>query len=407
MKYKYINRRNFFIISNIFICIIIILSLVFAIILNRIYTFQSIAVLGKITDAYNEVPQKLIDNIMKQPINQADYNKGKTLLTESGYGQSGVYLIHDKISIFTIIFLILFMGFSASLLIFIIYKNKADKRYESDIINWIRNSKEQPFDTPDHYELTATIRKQNKITERNQHLLEAEKEKIKNFMEDVTHQLKTPLALIRIYCEKTLSTLPDSADRMQSCLKQIDKLSSLIGNLLSIGMFDCNKIHMKFESIRVGDFSELILNDISPLAEKKNINFDVQMDSFEIWFIDNFWMKEAVENILKNGIEHSPENSIIEIEFKQEEHDCFIRISDSGGGFKEDRTAEIFDRFTSSSRRQDGSHGMGLSIAKHVALCHFGKIHAFNNTSGGATFEIMFPKIDSLSLYENNPAMSL
>ena len=400
---KYMSGKKVIGIFLLFAAGILISAGIFSCIVRLLYIRQTITTLGVISTEVGEINQAVLDSILSKSSEQAKYKKGLFLLSECGYRQSGALIIGDhlitaSVVFFGCIFFLLFL-----LLLFLARCHRYNTRYLRTVSEWIGDDgKSAPPVNEETRELVEAIKTRNRHMLRSEQVLASEKEKIIHFMENVSHQLKTPISLIRLYCEKTMYSVPDSKEKMQGSLKQIDKMTLLIKSLLNIGMFDCGKIKMNYEEIRIDDFCEMISDDISAMTNAKNIRLKISDSSGGNWYFDCFWMKEAVENIIKNGIEHSLCNTAISLSFKQEIHDCFILISDSGGGIDENSIESIFDRFNTGSRQKDGSNGLGLSIAKQVVQCHLGNIRVFNNSCGGATFEIAFPMLKGSAPYEEH-----
>jgi len=376
---------------------------IFTCIARLLYIRQTITALGAISAEGGEINQTVLDSILSKSAKQTNYEKGLFLLSECGYRQSGALIIGDHLTTANVVFFGCILLLLFFLLLFLVRCRRNNIRYLRTVSEWISDcGKPVPPANEETSELIEAIESKNRLAFRSEQVLASEKEKIIHFMENVSHQLKTPISLIRLYCEKTMYSVPDSKDKMQGGLKQIDKMTLLIKSLLNIGMFDCGKIKMNYEEIRIDDFCEMISDDIAALIDAKGIRLIINDSSCGSWYFDCFWMKEAVENIIKNGIEHSACNTAIILSFRREMHDCFILISDNGGGIEENSIESIFDRFSSSSRQKDGSNGLGLSIAKQVVQCHLGNIRAFNNSCGGAAFEIVFPMLKGSAPYEEH-----
>ena len=219
-----------------------------------------------------------------------------------------------------------------------------------------------------------------------------------HYMEDVSHQLKTPLSVMRMICEKIEMRYSKFSVEMGKCLGQIDYMTDTIRDLINLGKFDCKKFQMKFEEISAEILVETVVNDIEILAEPKNIEISVQGKLKIKWLCDPFWMQEVLKNILKNCIEHSP-NGKIEIFYGIEKNLNKIIIRDNGQGFMFGRENKIFERYFLGDRTKEGSSGLGLSIAQQVIKQHFGTITASNRECGGAEFLILFPQIDATTIY--------
>ncbi|MDO4556934.1 MAG: HAMP domain-containing sensor histidine kinase, partial [Lachnospiraceae bacterium] len=145
-------------------------------------------------------------------------------------------------------------------------------------------------------------------------------------------------------------------------------------------------------------FIETIINDLDILAQKSGTELIIKEQKALTWFCDPFWMKEVIENILKNCIEHCP-NGKVELKYTEENGMNHIVIVDNGTGFSDGRETRVFERYSFSDRTKEGSSGLGLSIAQQAMKLHFGTITASNMPDQGTCFRISFPQLDSKNIY--------
>lgn len=194
--------------------------------------------------------------------------------------------------------------------------------------------------------------------------------KIKRFSNDVSHELKTPLTVIRGEIELGLRkerTVEEYKEILNITLNETRSLQSLVDNLLFLSHSDDKEIKSRLELV---DLDEIVTDVISLnklLIEEKNI-------TFEFIHLDNVvckghpvLLKILIGNIIQNAIKYSYKNSKIDIYLD----DNVLKIKDYGTGIKEDDLKNIFDRFyrVNMSRGRDG-YGLGLSIAKNIAQVH-------------------------------------
>lgn len=171
---------------------------------------------------------------------------------------------------------------------------------------------------------------------------------------------------------------------------QIDKMSLLIHNLLQTGRLESGKVLMNHEEVYLEEFKEIILYDLEEIALEKKIEIEFAGDFSQTWYFDLNWMKEAVENIIKNGLEHGKAGSVLKIHFTKEVSDYCIRISNTGSNISKEKLESLFERFVTSNESKESS-GLGLSIAKLIVQSHFGTIRVKNYKKDGTLFEIAFP----------------
>lgn len=207
-------------------------------------------------------------------------------------------------------------------------------------------------------------------------LLEKKSNEAAGFIANVSHQLKTPLAGIRLYCEM---------DRAPHCEKQlalIEHMERHIKSLLTLEKFRANAYTLSFSQ---NDLSDIIGNAWEKLRPAYE-NIRLRVSGNEALRCDGYWLGEAFLNILKNACEALDGAGEIGVSIFREQSSVFVEIEDAGGGIKESELENIFTRFTrlhQSDRpdRSDGT-GLGLAITKMITEKHHGTVLACNTPSG-------------------------
>ncbi|MBE6715570.1 MAG: HAMP domain-containing histidine kinase [Ruminococcaceae bacterium] len=225
-------------------------------------------------------------------------------------------------------------------------------------------------------------------------ILKKEKTFLADSIADISHQIRTPLTSINL----TLSLLSESEitdDRRELLLMELTSLigrtENLVTTLLKISKIDAGSI--RFLSQRI-DIDELIRKAAEPLMismDIKNITLHKKCENLTLQG-DMLWLTEAVSNILKNSVEHTPENGHVEILAADNPLYTEIMITDSGCGFSEDDLPHIFERFYKGKNTTKESFGIGLNLAKTIIQNQNGIIKAENVPEGGARFTIRIYK---------------
>lgn len=235
--------------------------------------------------------------------------------------------------------------------------------------------------------LTIRMREQNA-------LLKQEKLKLANALADISHQLKTPLTsmnlIISILSERDLSRR-EQINYLRDMTELLSRTQWLIDVLLKISQLDAGVITMERKR---ADCAELIARAIKPLeiaAELKLVEIKTTVAAGAAFYGDIKWCAEALENILKNCIEHAPENSAVRISAAENPIYTEIVVSDSGSGISSEDLPNIFDRFYRSKINSAG-YGIGLALAKQIIISNGGVIRAENSDKGGAVFRIIINK---------------
>lgn len=221
-----------------------------------------------------------------------------------------------------------------------------------------------------------------------------EKQFLKNTISDISHQLKTPLAALNIYNgliqgeAAELSSIQELAGLSE---QEFDRMETLVQNLLKITKLNAGSIQLEKKAENVGD----LLRDVElhfayrARQEQKAI---VLSGSDEITlFCDRDWLMEALNNIVKNALDHTKAGDTIEIAWKQFASVVQIAIKDNGCGIHPEDLPHIFKRFYRSRFSQDAQGiGLGLPLAKEIVEAHNGSIEVDSELGKGTVFTINF-----------------
>ena len=215
-----------------------------------------------------------------------------------------------------------------------------------------------------------------------------EGKKNSEFLSDISHQLKTPLAGLRLYCEmEAVSGLGSHAEKE---LALIEKMESLIQNVLRLEKIRSETYEMHFADCDLSHIGRSIRSELLPLFPKKQII--VQGNAFHR--ADENWLREAIGNLMKNACEHTAPDGTVRLLLESGDRSVSITVEDDGGGVPPEELPKLFDRFHRSANAAPNSAGIGLAIAKAVIDKHHGTISARNGAKG-LTVEICLPVIDA------------
>lgn len=217
---------------------------------------------------------------------------------------------------------------------------------------------------------------------------------IKTYLEDISHQLKTPLTVINISLDNLIDN-PNMDEKnrnefISKISKEVTNINNLIQNLLKLSKFDVNVINFVNKSVSIKEFINKIVDKISLIADLKNINIKVNiLNDFNL-NIDLNWQIEALSNIVKNAIEHSNENDIVYINCN--DNKIYSKIEIINNGIINDKDLnKIFDRFYTNKKCYCESVGIGLSLAKNIIEKNNGKIDVYSK-DGKTIFTIKYYK---------------
>lgn len=222
-----------------------------------------------------------------------------------------------------------------------------------------------------------------------------EKLKIQSLVSDLSHQVKSPIANIRMYNDIMLDR-PMTHKQQQDFIKtiggQIDKLEFLMHSMIKMSRLETGILQVKPKTAFIYDTIALALSDVAPKAERKNIHISISCDPKNKVLHDEKWTEEALFNILDNAVKYTQENGTITIAVDRWEFYTKIDIADNGKGISESNCAAIFKRFYREEdvQEQEGV-GIGLYLAREIIAMQQGYIKVESKLGKGSVFSVFIP----------------
>lgn len=345
------------------------------------------------------IEQVLISSLKTNSI--AEVNKGKKILAQYGYSERFLYSSYNKhkgfnIVTISILFMItlLFFCFGGFLLGLNHIKHKridniAEYLYAINEGNYRINlcKKEDEFSSlEDELYKTVVLLRENREKERK------EKEKLTNYLADISHQMKTPLTSMLLMIE-LLEGSPingDDALYIERISAQIYRLNHLVSSLLILSKLDAGTLTLEYKWVNV---YELVCAAVEPLIlmiEKKEQQLSIEENSEVVFMGDFYWSNEAILNVVKNCVEHTPCGERISIVYERNPICTQIIIEDNGEGFHKKDIPHLFTRFYKGENSAKDSVGIGLALAQSIIKKQNGEIRAENKKIRGARFTIKF-----------------
>lgn len=350
---------------------------------------------------YSNITEEEIINI----VNQKEHGNYLEIFKKYGikeedsvlYKMEENYQVHLYLSLsFTIFLTLVFLIF------FFVYFYKKERTIR-EITNYMKeiNQRNYTLGICDNGEgelsiLRNEVYKTTLMLREESENLKSEKIALKDSISDISHQLKTPLTSILIM----LDNIPDNPkmeeetknDFIKNVQHQVENIHFLIVSLLKISRLDADVVEFKKENIFVEKLIHNTIENVYVLKESKHVNIKVTGDA-KIAFIGDFhWELEALTNILKNAIEHSPKNGIVKVSAEENPMYTKIRIEDEGIGMSQKDLQNIFKRFYKGEESSSDSIGIGLSLAKKIIEKDNGLIKVDSKKGIGTIFEIRYMK---------------
>ena len=321
-----------------------------------------------------------------------DISKDSAILTNDLLYRNNVIINLSIIFIFAIIIII----------VFVLY-NKRQKNKIKEITNYIEqiNNKNYALDIQDNSEDELSVLKNElyKITVMLKEQAEnSAKDKInlKNSLEDISHQLKTPLTSITIMLDNILDSpdmdLQTRNEFIKDIYREIANIKFLVQNLLILSKFDANTITFNENEEKLEDIIEEAKQNVASICDLKNIQIILEGKEDAKTTCDLKWQVEALTNILKNCAEHSNNNTKINVLYSENNMYSEIVIKDEGSGIDQKDLKHIFERFYKGKNSDKDSIGIGLSLAKTIIEKDNGFITVDSELGKGTTFYIKYRK---------------
>jgi two-component system phosphate regulon sensor histidine kinase PhoR len=223
----------------------------------------------------------------------------------------------------------------------------------------------------------------------------------KDFVANVSHEIKTPLTAIKGFVE-TLHQgsvdKPEEADRFLAIIqKHVDRLSAIIDDLLSLSRIeqDDERQAIEFENKQINDVFRSAIQICRPKAKEKNIDIHIACEEELESYFDPTLLEQAVVNLLDNAIKYSEPDSVIHLSAAVNDSEVKIMVKDQGIGIAKKHLPRLFERFyrvDKARSRKLGGTGLGLAIVKHIAQAHGGQVTVQSTPGKGSTFTIHLPK---------------
>lgn len=231
--------------------------------------------------------------------------------------------------------------------------------------------------------LTVRLREQNSA-------LMGDKQFMKEALEDMTHQLRTPLTamlLVLGMLRRPELSERERAEHIRELYGLLSRMQRMLETTLGLSRLEAGAVEFKTEEISVKALIEEALEPLSISIELKNITLRTEIKGEPIFRGDRLYCAEAISNILKNCMEHTPEGGEITISAAENALYTGIVITDSGDGIPEQELPRVFERFHRGEFNKAG-YGIGLAFARKIIALQNGSLEVRNAPPLGAEFEI-------------------
>lgn len=406
-QYRNIDKtiRNYRKNQTLFVISMVVTNALIIAFLTIYYSIRQRALVGALYLYDKASDMDLIDRMMHMNISRKTYEAGLEAMIEAGYTRNGyMYLIH--INYENVINIVI----GLILLLLLIY----------GLVHCYRIGRKDCLGSLKGYVRENGILKEQLNKEHEYNICQYKK--MQEFVENIAHQIKTPLSVMTMKLEMLQDILqshicsPEStkADSINTeatgclqqpynnitggitiiseCTKSAFKIKTFIKKLLDISRIESGKVVLATDKVIIDYIVEESVE--SAVADKSRVIVDYGTEEKRAMYADEGWLAEAFINIISNSYEYicDREDGRVYIDISSNNEVCIIKISDNGEGIDKAHLAGVFDRFEGKSSQNEFHAGIGLNLSKLIIEAHHGSIKAANSEKyGGAEFRILLP----------------
>jgi two-component system sensor histidine kinase CpxA len=225
----------------------------------------------------------------------------------------------------------------------------------------------------------------------------------RRLLSDISHELRSPLARLQLALSLAEREIENekapSREKLHNNLERIAResarLDALIGQLLALTRFESGAAQRKQEEFDLLELARVVAEDADFEARGQNKHVLLQSDECDSYSLrgDRELLRSALENVVRNAIRHTLENSVVTISCTKEDANGVLRVCDEGAGVAEEHLSLLFEPFfrADDARQHDGGVGLGLAITRRAVESHGGQVVARNSENGGLCVEMKLP----------------
>jgi two-component system phosphate regulon sensor histidine kinase PhoR len=260
----------------------------------------------------------------------------------------------------------------------------------------------QPI-TTDMATLTREVKKFATDKKMEIETLKIREEYRREFLGNVSHELKTPLFTVQGYILTLLDgAMNDKTLRkkyLQRAEKGVERLTYIVQDLDMISKLEMGDLNLSFGKFNIVQVTQSVFELLEMKSEKKNIilSFDNKYSKPIMVAGDQEKIQQVITNLVVNAIKYGKKNGFVEVGFDLENGKVIVRVKDNGEGIEKQNIPRLFERFfrvDKSGARTEGGSGLGLSIVKHIIEAHNGKIHVQSQINVGSEFSFTIEKVE-------------
>jgi signal transduction histidine kinase len=216
-------------------------------------------------------------------------------------------------------------------------------------------------------------------------------------LDNVSHDLRTPLARFRGSAEMALASPPDLdryREALADCIEEADRVLVMLNTLMDISEAESGAMPLRREPVRLADIVARAIDLYREVAETKGIRAVTDVRADVVVHGDRVRLEQVGANLLDNAVKHTPAGGLINVEVQRDGDRAILSVRDTGSGIPADELPRIWDRlFRGDTSRAERGLGLGLSLVKAVVEAHGGSVGVTSEPGRGSTFTVSLPAL--------------
>lgn len=359
------------------------------------------ALVGSVYRIEPEAANLVLQEAFSKPVNTKNLNLGKEAAVSMGYTENAFQILRQNSSLMPdrIIYLLFLFLLLICLLFLQKYQDKKEQLYRKQLSSRIHHAymSKQEFladeDKGEWYSLESDVADILKYSQNLEHYIQKRELQLQHFIENIAHQIKTPLAGMILNMENMKEHIESESVRkkdlflLSDCIRLGEQIQHHIMHLLNLARMEAGKIHFRKDAVELLD----LLESLQERYGKDHIV--LQSNEAKELFItgDRDWLLEAMANMVENSLDHSDAPETVYIHITALKDIVKIRISDQGKGMTEEELKRLFDRYDTGDSSRSFATGIGMNLAKCVIQAHYSDIHVESTVGRGTQMEFHLP----------------